>query len=203
MQDNSDNTTPKPGRREGRARTPWRRDAVILERLAKVERRHLAGQLNTQIAGALGVDEKTVRDDLKRIQELWLEATKADLTTLRAQVVAELNDTRYRAIAAAEWDEYCERAVLFDDPELPDADIERLGLDPGRRVTRDQKGAATFRGQKAASLNVARQATMDKAKVLGLVVDKQEVGGGANLPPIRFVEVVPPDGGDAAPEPQD
>jgi hypothetical protein len=54
---NPDNAIPKRGRREGRARLPWRRDPVILARLVEVERRNLIGERNTAIALALKVDE--------------------------------------------------------------------------------------------------------------------------------------------------
>lgn len=183
MQDEQipDERNPRRTTRAG-GRLPWRRDSVVLERLPLVERRHLAGQPNTVIALALGVDESTVREDIKRLNELWLEQTKADQADLRAEVVAELNDTRRRAISMAEWDEFCERAVLFDDSSMPTYERIRRGLiHPDHpldsngeplRVARDEKGSAAFRGNKSGALNVARQATMDKAKVLGLIVDQ-------------------------------
>lgn len=146
-------------------RVAWRRDPVILARLQTVERRHLKGEPNTTIAAVLDIDEATVRNDLKRLQELWLERTAAAQDDNRARVLAELEDVRVRALEAAEWDQVCERAVLFGDP---------INDDDGNPTTvyRDNKGSAQFRGNKAASLAQARQATMDKAKVLGLVVDK-------------------------------
>lgn len=165
MAGNSDNATPKAGRREGRARTPWRRDAVVLARLVEVERRHLVGERNTTIAVALKVDEKTVRDDLARIQQLWLEDTKADIAALKARKVAELEEVKRQSFAAAAFDEMCERAVLFNEPFT--AVDGKTG-----RVYRDAKGSAQFRGNKAASLGQARAAIMDQAKILGLVVDK-------------------------------
>lgn len=138
----------------------WRKDPVILARLPEVERRHLRGDTNVSIAAALEVDEKTVRNDLERIRTLWRERVGAEVVEMRAAVVAELDDVRRRAIAAAEFDEQMERAVLLG---------EKVGES---EVQRDDKGSAQFRGNKAASLGQARQATMDKAKVLGLVVDK-------------------------------
>lgn len=140
----------------GRKSVAWRRDPLILARLREVERRHLAGSTNLAIAAALGVDETTIRRDLERLRELWVEQTKSEQSDMRARVLAELEDVRTRAIAAAEWDEEAERAVLFGDG----------------RVYRDDKGSAQFRGNKAGALQAARQATMDKAKLLGLVVDK-------------------------------
>lgn len=153
----------------GRKSLPWRRDEAILARMRTVERLHIAGQPNTHIATTLEVDEATIRNDLKRLQELWIEHIQQDQETLRSQVVANLEDVRRRALSAAEFDEAAERAVLYGQ----DADGEYV------TVERDQKGSAQFRGNKAAAINVARQATMDQAKILGLVVDKQEHSGEA------------------------
>jgi hypothetical protein len=162
---NPDNAIPKRGRREGRARLPWRRDPVILARLVEVERRNLIGERNTAIALALKVDEQTIRADLSRIRELWLEDTKAEIAALKARKVAELEEVKRQAFGAAAFDEMCERAVLFNEPFV--------GKDgKAGRVYRDSKGSAQFRGNKAAALGQARAAIMDQAKVLGLVVDK-------------------------------
>lgn len=143
----------------------WRRDPVILARLQAVERRHLAGESNVAIAAALDVDETTIRRDLDRLRELWLERTASAQDENRARVLAELEDVRTRALHAAEFDEQCERAVLFGDSiDDPDGNPQT--------VYRDAKGSAQFRGNKAAALAQARQATMDKAKILGIDVSK-------------------------------
>lgn len=162
----------------GRKSVPWRRDPVILERLPRVERQHLAGRPNVAIAADLGVDEITIRRDLERLRELWLERTATAQDANRARALAELEDVRVRAIEAAEWDQACERAVLFGDPIADATD----GVP--RTVYRDQKGSAQFRGNKAASLAQARQAVMDKAKLLGIVVDKAALtnAAGEDLP---------------------
>jgi hypothetical protein len=168
MSQGSEQGVPNP---RGRKSVPWRRDSLILARLQDVERRHLKGETNVAIAEALGVDEATVRNDLKRLNELWLERTAAAQDDNRARILAELEDVRVRALEAAEWDQMCERAVLFND--LPETDATTPDGEPARRsVYRDAKGSAQFRGNKAAALAQARQATMDKAKLLGLVVDK-------------------------------
>lgn len=160
----------------------WRRDPVILARLRDVERRHLVGETNVAIAAGLDVSEATIRDDLKRLNELWLERTAASQDDNRARVLAELEDVRVRALAAAEWDQACERAVLFggsiEDEDGPDS------------VYRDKKGSAQFRGNKAAALQTARQATMDKAKILGIVVDKAALtdSAGEDIPLAELME---------------
>lgn len=167
----------------GRKSVPWRRDPIILARLPRVERLHLAGRTNVAIASEMDLSEATVRDDLKRLRELWLERTRNDQAENRARALAELEDIRVRALEAAEFDEMCERAVLFGDP-IQDAEDGR------RTVYRDQKGSAQFRGNKAASLAQARQAAMDKAKILGIVVDKVAPtnGSGDDLPIEELME---------------
>ncbi len=168
---NADIGVPKR-RRKG---VPWRRDLIVLRRLPEVEQRHLAGEYNTQIAEALGVDEATIRRDVERLRELWKERAGDTAETLRLKAMAELDDIKRRALKAAEWDQQCERAVLFDDLEDDEAKTED-GKPAKKSVYRDNKGSASFRGQKAQALNVARQAVMDKVRLLGLAREKEESG---------------------------
>lgn len=167
----------------GRKSVAWRRDPLILERMATVERWHLAGRTNVAIAADLDVDEATVRNDLKRLNELWLERTAASQDDNRARALAELEDVRVRSLAAAEHDERMERAVLLGE-KVADADGALVS------VYRDAKGSAQFRGNKAAALAQARQATMDKAKILGIVVDKAALtdSQGEDIPLVDLME---------------
>lgn len=157
MNDQPDNPLPRRGRG-----VSWRQDPLILARLAEVERRHLTGAYNTQIARELGVDEGTIRTDLKRLAELWHERAGAEVEELRWKKLRELELIAQRALAAAAFDESAERAVLYGK----DADGNAAP------VVRDDKGGASFRGNKAAALNVARAAIMDQVKLLGLVTEK-------------------------------
>ena len=167
-----------------RKRVSWRSDPAILARLQRVEAMQFEGRPNTVIAEELGVDEGTVRNDLKRLAELWRERIGAQAEHLRAEAVAELTDVKRRALAAAAFDEMCERAVLFG--------FDAVGT--AVWVQRDEKGSAQFRGNKAAALNTARQSVMDRAKVLGLIVEKQE----HTTPiPVRVYEVTLSDAGSA------
>jgi hypothetical protein len=166
----------------GRKSVSWRRDPLILARLSDVERRHLSGQTNVAIAEALAVDEITVRRDLERLRELWLDQTKEAQADMRARVLAQLEDVRVRSLQAAEFDERCERAVLFGD----------------ENIYRDAKGSAQFRGNKAAALAQARQATMDKAKILGIVVDKASLTGEDGAPLVFTIAIDRKDADDAS-----
>jgi hypothetical protein len=164
----------------GRKSVHWRRDPVILGRLPEIERRHIEGQPNTHIAAALGLAEATIREDLKRLKELWAERVQGSQAELRQAQIARLEHVRTAALKAAKFDEMAERAVLFgedaaDFEDFADGQPDDGDLKPERprlRVRRDAKGAAQFRGNKSAALNVARQATMDQAKLMGVVVDK-------------------------------
>src|SRR5579872_5592141 len=153
-------------RPHGRKAVHWRRDPAILDRMALVEKRYFERLPNVAIAAELGVSENTVRLDIKRLQELWLERHAQDQDARRAQVLAELADIKVRALAAATFDEMAERAVLFGELPAPGEDGQpvQLHYDDHRRIQ--------FRGNKAAALGVARQAIMDAAKVQGLVIDK-------------------------------
>lgn len=156
----------------GRKAVHWKRDPIILARLPRVEAAHLAGKSNVAIAAEMGLAEVTIREDLKRLNSIWKERVAGDQEQLRAAKVRQLEDIHRRAVAAAEFDERAERAVLYGHDE----DGARVS------VERDAKGAAQFRGQKAQALNVARQAVMDQAKVLGLIVEKQEVAHDPTAP---------------------
>lgn len=159
----------------------WRHDPVILARLRDVERLHFEGKTNVAIARALGVDERSIRRDLERLTELWRERIGAQADDLRARVVSELADIKAKALEAAAFDRAAEQAVLFG---VPFVDAEGNG----HRVYRDEKDAASFRGQKAQSLNVARQAVMDQAKVLGIIVEKQQLTADPDAPLVIRVE---------------
>jgi hypothetical protein len=164
----SDSAQATPHRR--RLGVPWRRDAIILQRLPEVERRHLQGQSNYTIAAALGVDEGTIRADLRHLQEIWLERIQDEQESLRGACVASLVDLRRRAIEAAEFDQRAVLSVLFGEPFV---------TDDGRslRAHRDDHDKAEYRANISANLNTARQATMDIAKLLGLTLDVDDHRG--------------------------
>jgi DNA-binding CsgD family transcriptional regulator len=151
----------RPGQRRQRA---WKRDPEILARLQRVERMRLDGWSNLRIAAALDVAEGTIRNDVRRLEDLWLESLCDNQERLRAARVAELTELYRRAIASADFDQLCERAVLFGG----EVDLEGVK----KLVLRNADGEATFKGNKVGALNVARQAVMDIAKIMGLIVDK-------------------------------
>lgn len=154
---------------------------MILARLPEVERRYLRHQTTRAIATAVGVAEVTIRRDIERVQQLQRERIAVQSDQLRAQIIAELDDTIQLAEDAYTWDKQAEAAVLYGLPaEGPDG--QQL------RVHYDDDGRAQFRGGKAQALNVRRQAIMDKAKVLGVVVDKQALTDSQGKD-LSFVEI--------------
>jgi len=142
----------------------WRRDPVILARLPKVERMFLAGMYDSVIAQELGVHRATIQRDRERLEELWREQATNDIAAIRAEAVAMLRDNYRRSVQLAEEHQAIERAVIFGR----DAEGKHV------YVERPEKGSVSFKGSAAQALSNARQAIMDQAKLLGIVVDKVE-----------------------------
>lgn len=88
--------------RRGRKDVHWRKDAAILERMRKVEMRHLAKWSNVAIAAELEIDESTVRRDIVRLNELWRERLGDDVIVRRARRLAQIDDVIARGLDAAE-----------------------------------------------------------------------------------------------------
>lgn len=156
---------------------PWRKDREILDRMERVERLHVGGMSCRAIAKSIGVNERTIRLDVGRLTELWIERVGATQEEHRAKAAAVLEEVTRRAFAAAEFDQWCERAVLFGE------DVDLDGDGTMHPVQRGKDGDASFKGQKVAALNLARQSIMDWAKLMGVVVDKvaQTDGEGNDL----------------------
>lgn len=188
-----DNTEPVKPRR-GR-HVNWSEDPLILERLTKVEAMHLRGAYNTVIAEELGVDEKTIRTDLKRLRELWVKRAGDAVEDMRAQRYQELEAVKRLALRAFDFDMEALAAVLYDESsdgeplagktigEHSEADRDSVPK-RRRRVFRDSDGRAQYKADKVAALQAYRQATVDQAKLYGLVVDKKDVTSGGQ--PMTF-----------------
>jgi len=143
--------------------------------MERVERLRLAGASCRAISQSIGVNEKTIRMDVARLAELWVERVGDSQEAHRARAAAVLEEVARRAFEAADFDEKCERSVLFGE------EVEIRGTK--RTARRDDNDSASFKGQKVAALNLARQSTMDWAKIMGVVVDKvaQTDGAGNDL----------------------
>jgi IS30 family transposase len=149
----------------------WRRDPLILARLPEVERLHLAGKSNRHIAERLHVDEGTVRNDLKRLGELWRENTALDIEDLRAKRFAELEQVKRLAIESFDFDLAMIEAVMLGTKVAGEDGTER-------EVKRDDDGRAQYKADKVAALAQYRQAVMDQAKLYGLIVEKRDITSG-------------------------
>ena len=186
----ADEPATTPVRRPHGKGVPWRSDPEVLRRLPEVEARHLRRMPRALIAQELRISEATVKRDLAHIGELWRERVGVDVADLKARAVRELDGLRELAMTALAFDQAAERAVLFDEPVT-------LG---GRqlRVYRDAKGSAEFRSSKAALIAQARQAVMDQAKLLGLVVEKVSPtnAAGGDLPFTITIARIANDGND-------
>ena len=140
-------------RQPGRKLRPWHKDGRIIDRMQRVEEMHITGKSNRAIARELGVDERTVRTDLQRLQQVWEERLGQRVVELRARCVAMLDGIYRQAMQNAERDRQYEAYVLFGI--VPD-DTDAATLAP-------RDGRQSFKGDKAQSLDTARQAIMDQA----------------------------------------
>jgi uncharacterized protein YjcR len=147
---------------------PWRQDPEILARLPEVERRYLRGMFNTKIAEELGVSERTVREDINRLNQLWQERAGDQVDAMRAARFRELEAVKRLALESFDFDMEALRAVLYGE----------------QHVVRDDDGRAQYKADKVAALAQYRQAVMDQAKLYGLVIDKKDVTSGGQ--PVTF-----------------
>lgn len=174
---------------KGRISRPWHQDPIIIERIKIVWDLVCQGLSNYKIADELHVDVRTVREDIHRLETVWEKDLQVDADRLRARKVVELDEIRRRALQVADDDRKHILAVLYDEPfsqrECP-GNVSH-GIDPTTglpatpcprshiiemRAYRDAKGSASYRSTGAAALNVARQALMDQATMLGINITK-------------------------------
>lgn len=206
----SDEPAIQPGEngkvRRGKA-LPWKQDPVILARMVEVERRYLRGEYNTHIAAALEVHESTVREDIKRLNQLWKDRAGEQVNDMRAARFAELENVKRMALASFDFDMEALAAVLYnegpDGERLPggtaavqeeDGGPVKIVDLPGRNVYRDKDGKAQYKADKVAALATYRQAVMDQAKLYGLVIEKKDVTSGGQ--PMTFTIQIDRAGGD-------
>lgn len=65
--------------------------AEITERRRKVAALYLAGNIQTEIASELGVDQATISRDLTALQKLWSEQALRDLGEAKAEQLAKID----------------------------------------------------------------------------------------------------------------
>ena len=82
--------TPPPSLRPGKKSIPWRDDPDIMQRLLLVEDYILAGSRNTEVAKLLKIAEGTVRNDRKRIAELWQDEVASEIAAMRQRSIAQM-----------------------------------------------------------------------------------------------------------------
>jgi DNA-binding CsgD family transcriptional regulator len=195
---------PSPYPRGGRRRAAWSRNPAILKRLSRVERLRGERLSNVAIASRLGVNEGTVRDDLERLRQVWENQLGDEMLRLRAEAVADMDNVVRTTMAAIRADQHYTQAVLFGVTTVVTCaggmqHQHSEGVDPNtsygevwsciaphkvrRRVYRDERGSATYRSNIGQLLQVVRQTNFDKAKIMGLVVNKQAAttGDGVDL----------------------
>jgi hypothetical protein len=197
--------SPRARAPKGQAKSHWHRNRHILKRMAAVEKLRDDRLSNVAIARKLGLPVTTVWEDIERLRTVWENQLGEEMPRQRGEKVHELEDVARLARAALHEDQVNMNAVVYGTPAIVTCvgvGIEHgrfEGCDPGvtygetwtciaphrvrKRVYRDDKGSAHYTSNKAALLQVVRQCSMDAAKIMGLVVDKQAAttGDGVDL----------------------
>lgn len=123
----------------------WREDPAVLARLPQVEELHLTGWSNTRIAEALKLDEKTIRNDLKRIALLWRERVGSDIARQKDRSIAF-----YRRIQRAALQEFAsvkdtslnKSAYLNTAKSAEDSIVKVLGIEAKTKIELTGKDGA-------------------------------------------------------------
>lgn len=121
-----------------------------------IAREYLKGRYQHDIAVTLGVSLATVKRDLAKIRQLWLESSLRDFGALKAEQLAKIDTVE--AEAWAMWSRSCERQVRTSTQEI------EASRHPGlNRRTDDEDGAGDPR-----YLQIALQCVERRSKLLGL-----------------------------------
>jgi ECF sigma factor len=81
-----------------------------------ISREYLKGNLQAEIASALGLSIATVKRDLATIRERWLDSALRDFDALKAEQLAKIDAVE--AEAWAMWSRSCERQVRTSTQEI-------------------------------------------------------------------------------------
>lgn len=121
-----------------------------------IAREYLKGRYQADIAADLGVSIATVKRDLAKIRQDWLESSLRDFDALKAEQLAKIDTIE--AEAWGMWSRSCERQVRTSNQEI---EATRY---PGRNTrTDDQQGIGEPR-----YLHIALQCVERRSKLLGL-----------------------------------
>lgn len=121
-----------------------------------IAREYLKGRLQAAIAEELGLSLATLKRDLVKIRERWLDSSLRDFDALRAEQLAKIDTVE--AEAWAMWSRSCERRVRTSVQELEATKY------PGTNTRTDDE---TGNGEPR-YLQIALQCVERRARLLGL-----------------------------------
>jgi len=123
-----ENATEKENRKPRRSAAQLARDR---QRIAGL---YLEGKLQADIAEMVGVSQSTVSNDLKAIQQEWLQSSLVDFNEARAREIAKIDKLEREYYAA--WQRSCEDAETVTKKAVQVGDKER------KEATQTAKGQA-------------------------------------------------------------
>jgi len=149
---NDQNAASLRDRRPNAARRP---DERLMHQEA-IAREYLKGRFQHEIAADLALSLATVKRDLAKVRQRWLESSLRDFDALKAEQLAKVDAVE--ANAWTMWARSCERRVRTSNQ-----DIEATRY-PGRNTrTDEEQGAGEPR-----YLQIALQCVERRSKLLGL-----------------------------------
>ena len=140
-----------------------------------IAREYLKGRYQHEIADALEISLATVKRDLAKIRQLWLESSLRNFDALKAEQLAKIDTVETEAWTM--WSKSCERQVRTSKQEI---EATRY---PGLNIrTDDEQGTGDPR-----YLQIALQCVERRSKLLGLdapqkIAQTDSMGQDANVP---------------------
>jgi len=175
-------------------RKPRRSAAQLARDRRRIAGLYLEGQLQADIAEAVGVSQSTVSNDLKAIQQEWLQSSLMDFNEARAQEIAKIDRLEREYWAA--WQRSCEDAET--STQKVKGKLQKYQDDSGKFVA-EQPAEATKTSREQAGdprfLSGVQWCIERRCKLLGIDAPQRHELTGADGGPVilNYVGNISPD----------
>ncbi len=146
-----------------------------------IAREYLKGRFQAEIAGDLGLSLATVKRDLAKVRQRWLESSLRDFDALRAEQLAKIDTVE--AEAWAMWLRSCERSVRTSTHDIAATKFPGVNT---RTDSEDGAGEPRY-------LQIALQCVERRARLLGLDAPQkvaQTDSKGADVEPQQDIQAM-------------
>jgi len=120
--------------KEKENRKPRRSAAQLARDRRRIAELYLEGKLQADIAEAVGISQSTVSNDLKAIQQEWLESSLIDFNEAKARELAKID--------RLEWEYWTAWARSCEDAETTTKKAVQVGDKERKEATQTAKGQA-------------------------------------------------------------